>query len=167
MVTSPIMNLGYCSSVRRFCLSSLPGGGKPHLLQMANTELNTLSLDPVFSEPQQVVNAAAKMQLAITVSMLGRERSLASHDSCLNFKLQGSKNEYIDLWEYRARNNIWQELKGDQITNFKHWQISSRLSSHKFTKLLDIQYQESTLDGMPHNFQFQSSYMHRRLSGHT
>ena len=85
------MNLGYCSSVRRFSLSSLSAGGKPQLLQMANRELNTLSLDPVLSEPQQVVNAAARMQLATTVSMLGRERSLDSHDSCLNFKLQGSK----------------------------------------------------------------------------
>ena len=62
-------------------------------MQMANRELNTLSLDAVFSEPQQVVNAAARMQLAMTVSMLGREWSLASHDSCLDFKLKGSKNK--------------------------------------------------------------------------
>ena len=94
MVTSPIMNLGYCSSVRRLSLSSLPAGGKPQFLQIANRELNTLSLEPVFSGPQQVVNAAARMQLAITVSMQGKEWSLASHDSCLNFRLQGNRNKY-------------------------------------------------------------------------
>ena len=87
ILTSPTMNLGYCFKVRRFFLSSLLIGGNPLFLQMASRELNTWWREPVFNGPQHVVNAADRMQLAITVSIAGSDWSFVCHDSCLTFKL--------------------------------------------------------------------------------
>ena len=91
-LTSPTMNLGYCSNVSRFSLSSLSVGGSPQLLQMASRESNTWVRECVFSGPQQVVNAAARTQFAISVSGEGSDWSFVCHDSCLAFKLRGWGN---------------------------------------------------------------------------